>query len=264
MRILFIGDVIAGAGRRAVAALLPALRAELGLDLVIANGENSAGGAGITRATATSLFAAGVDLLTTGNHVWRQREALTYLPTTDRVVRPANLPPGAPGLDATIFEVGGVPVLLTNVLGRVFMAPLDDPFRALDAVLERYDGRARVVVVDVHAEATSEKRALGFHLDGRAGLVAGTHTHVPTADAQILPGGTAYVTDVGMVGPLHSVIGSEVEPVVRRYRTALPGRVETAKGAAIQFNAVLVDLDEASGRARAIERVDRLVTLDGG
>ena len=262
MRILFIGDVIAKPGRLAIAALLPALRADLALDLVIANGENSAGGVGITRATATSLFAAGVDLLTTGNHVWRQREALTYLPTTTNIVRPANLPPGAPGLDATLLDVGGAPVLLTNAIGRVFMAPMDDPFRALDAVLARYAGAARVVVVDVHAEATSEKRALGFYLDGRASLVVGTHTHVPTADAQILPGGTAYVTDVGMVGPLHSVIGTEVAPVVQRYLTALPHKAGTATGATIQFNAVLADIDDASGRARAIERVDRLVTIE--
>ncbi len=263
MRILFIGDVIAKPGRRAVAALLPLLRRELELDLVIANGENSAGGVGITRGTAADLFAAGVDLVTTGNHVWRQREALTYLPTTSKVVRPANLPPDAPGLDATLVRVGDTPVLLTNVLGRVFMAPMDDPFRALDAVLARYEGAARVVVADIHAEATSEKRALGFHLDGRASLVAGTHTHVPTADAQILPGGTAYVTDVGMVGPLHSVIGVEVEPTVQRYRTALPRKAGTATGGAIQFNAVLADIDGASGRARDIARVDRLVTLDG-
>jgi len=262
MRILFIGDVIAKPGRLAVATLLPALRAELEIDLVIANGENSAGGAGITRGAATSLFAAGVDLLTTGNHVWRQREALTYLPTTTNIARPANLPPGAPGLDATLLDVGGAPVLLTNAIGRVFMAPMDDPFRALDAVLARYAGAARVVVVDVHAEATSEKRALGFYLDGRASLVVGTHTHVPTADAQILPGGTAYVTDVGMVGPLHSVIGTEVAPVVQRYLTALPHKAGTATGATIQFNAVLADIDDASGRARAIERIDRLVTID--
>jgi len=265
VRILFIGDVIAKPGRRAVAALLPRLRRELELDLVIANGENSAGGAGITRGTAADLFAAGVDLLTTGNHVWRQREALTYLPTTSKVVRPANLPPGAPGLDATLVRVAdphGAPVLLTNALGRVFMAPMDDPFRALDAVLARYEGAARVVVADIHAEATSEKRALGFYLDGRASLVVGTHTHVPTADAQVLPGGTAYVTDVGMVGPLHSVIGVEVAPTVERYLTALPRKVGTAEGAAIQFNAILADIDETSGRARSIERVDRLVTLD--
>ncbi len=261
MRILFIGDVIAGPGRHAVAALLPSLRRDLGLDLVIANGENSAGGAGITRGTANELFAAGVDLLTTGNHVWRQREALTYLPTTSKVARPANLPPGAPGLDAMLLRVGDTPVLVTNALGRVFMAPMDDPFRALDAILARHADEARVVVVDFHAEATSEKRALGFHLDGRASLVVGTHTHVPTADAQILPGGTAYVTDIGMVGPLHSVIGAEVEPVVWRYLTALPHKAGTAAGNLIQFNAVLAAIDDTTGRARSIKRIDRLVTL---
>src|SRR5690242_509025 len=175
MLILFIGDVFAKPGRRAVATLLPGLRSELALDLVIANGENSAGGAGITAASAGELFAAGVDLLTTGNHVWHQREALAYLPTTDRVVRPLNFPPGAPGLGATLFDAGGTPVLLTNALGRVFMDALDDPFRALDALLAERAGEARVIVVDFHAEATSEKRAAGFHLDGRVSLVVGTH-----------------------------------------------------------------------------------------
>jgi hypothetical protein len=261
MRILFIGDVVAKPGRRAVAALVPGLRAELGLDLVIANGENSAGGAGITAGTAGDLFAAGVDLLTTGNHVWHQREALAYLPTTDRVVRPLNFPPGAPGLGATVLEVGGTPVLLTNALGRVFMDALDDPFRALDAVLAERAGAARVIVVDFHAEASSEKRAAGFHLDGRVSLVVGTHTHVPTADAQVLPQGTAYVTDAGMVGPFHSVIGVEVEPIIERFLTALPQRYGTSKDTTVQFNAVLADIDETSGRARGIERVDRLVTL---
>lgn len=261
MRILFIGDVFGKAGRRGVAALLPALREELALDLVIANGENSAGGTGITAATAEELFAAGVDLLTTGNHVWHQREALSYLPTTDRVVRPANFPPGAPGRGATLYDAAGTTVLLVNVLGRLFMAALDDPFRAVDALLAEHAEVARVVVVDVHAEATSEKRALGFYLDGRASLVVGTHTHVPTADAQVLPNGTGYVTDVGMVGPLQSVIGMDVEPVVRRFRTNLPHRAGASADPTIQFNAVLADVDEASRRARHVDRIDRLVTL---
>lgn len=263
MRVLFIGDVVAKPGRRAVAALLPTLRAELALDVVIANGENSAGGAGITSGTAGDLFAAGVDLLTTGNHVWHQREALTYLPTTDRVVRPLNFAPGAPGVGATLVEIGGTPVLLTNVIGRVFMDAVDDPFRALDALLVERAGAARVIMVDVHAEASSEKRALGFYLDGRASLVVGTHTHVPTADAQVLPDGTAYVTDVGMVGPLRSIIGVEVEPIIARFRTGLPQRYGTAKDSTVQFNAVLADIDETSGRARRLERVDRVVTLGG-
>ena len=263
MRILFIGDVVARPGRRAVAALLPTLRKELAPDLVIANGENSAGGAGITAATAEELFAAGVDLLTTGNHVWHQREALNYLPTTERVVRPLNFPPGAPGRGATLVHVAGTPVLLANALGRVFMDAVDDPFRALATLLGERAAEAQVIVVDFHAEATSEKRAMGFHLDGRVSLVVGTHTHVPTADAQVLPGGTAYVTDVGMVGPLHSIIGVDVEPIIQRFLTALPQRYGPAKDSAIQFNAVLADIDESSGRARAIERVDRVVTLGG-
>jgi metallophosphoesterase (TIGR00282 family) len=263
MRILFIGDVVGRPGRRAVAAVLPALRRELAPDLVIANGENSAGGAGITAATAGELFAAGVDLLTTGNHVWQQREALSYLPSTERVIRPLNFPPGAPGRGATLFRANGTPVLLANALGRIFMDAVDDPFRALDALLAARAAEAQVVVVDFHGEATSEKRALGFYLDGRASLIVGTHTHVPTADAQVLPGGTAYVSDVGMVGPLRSIIGVEVEPIIQRFLTALPQRYGPARDTTIQFNAVLADVDASSGRARAIERVDRVVTLGG-
>lgn len=264
MLILFIGDVFGKPGRRAVAALLPRLRDELALDLVIANGENSAGGAGITAATAGELFAAGVDLLTTGNHVWHQREALDYLSTTERVMRPLNFPPGAPGQGATLTKVGATPVLLANALGRVYMDALDNPFRALDTLLAERGSEAAVVVVDIHAEASSEKRAMGFHLDGRASLVVGTHTHVPTADAQILPGGTGYVTDVGMVGPLRSVIGMEIEPVVRRFLTNLPQRSGPSQDTTIQFNAVLADIDESSGRARGVTRIDRVVTLGLG
>src|SRR2546423_2632846 len=225
MRILFIGVVVARPGGRAVAAVLPTLRKELAPDLVIANGENSAGGAGITAATAGELFAAGVDLLTTGNHVWHQREALSYLPTTDRVVRPLNFPPGAPGRGATLVHAAGTPVLLANALGRVFMDTVDDPFRALPSLLAERAAEAQASVLDFHAEATSEKRAMGFHLDGRASLVVGTHTHVPTADAQVLAGGTAYVTDVGMVGPLPSVIGVGGAPIIPRLPHAPPPRL---------------------------------------
>ena len=261
MRILCIGDVFAKPGRRAVALLLPALRPGLALDLVIANGENSAGGAGITATTARELFAAGVDALTTGNHVWHQREALAYLPTTDRVIRPLNYPPGAPGLGATVFDAGGTTVLLANALGRLFMDAVDDPFRALDGLLAERGGEAGVIVVDFHAEATSEKRAMGYHLDGRVSLMVGTHTHVPTADAQILPHGTAYVTDVGMVGAQRSVIGVDVEAAIKRFKTGLPERFGPARDSLIQFNSVLVDVDETTGHARHIERVDRVVSI---
>jgi metallophosphoesterase (TIGR00282 family) len=230
---------------------------------VIANGENSAGGAGITSSTAADLFAAGVDVITTGNHVWDQREALSYLATTDRVLRPINFPAGAPGIGATVVHVQGTDVLVANALGRVYLTGLDDPFRGLDELMAGYDEDVRVVVVDFHAEATAEKRAMGFFLDGRASLVVGTHTHVPTADTQILPRGTAYVTDVGMVGPLHSVIGVEVEPIVRRFVTALPQRFDTAGDPTIQVNAVLAEIDDLSGRARSVARADRIVRLDG-
>jgi metallophosphoesterase (TIGR00282 family) len=263
MRILFIGDVVGKPGRRAVASLLPLWRQELPCDLVIANGENSAGGAGITSSTAADLFDAGVDVITTGNHVWDQREALSYLATTERVLRPLNYPAGAPGIGATVLTIRGTGVLVANAMGRVYLTGLDDPFRGLDDLMTQYRERARVMVVDFHAEATSEKRAMGFYLDGRASLVVGTHTHVPTADAQILPNGTAYVTDVGMVGPLHSVIGVQVEPIIRRFVTALPQRYDTSTDPTIQVNAVLADIDEQSGRALSVARVDRIVRLDG-
>jgi metallophosphoesterase (TIGR00282 family) len=263
MRILFIGDVVGKPGRRAVASLLPHWREELRCDLVIANGENSAGGAGITSNTAADLFAAGVDLITTGNHVWDQREALSFLATTDRVLRPLNYPAGAPGLGASVLTAHGTNVLIANALGRVYLTGLDDPFRRLDELLTLHQEDVRVIVVDFHAEATAEKRAMGFFLDGRASLVVGTHTHVPTADAQILPRGTAYVTDVGMVGPLYSVIGVEVEPIVRRFVTALPQRFDTSSDPTIQVNAVLAEIDEASGRALSVARVDRIIHLDG-
>ncbi len=264
MRIIFIGDVIAKAGRQALQQVAPRWRTDYGPDLVLANGENAAGGSGITQATAAELFAAGVDLLTLGNHAFGQREAITFLPSTDRVLRPLNYPPGTPGRGAVVMTVGPrrVPVMVANALGRQFMAPLDCPFRALDAALEGAGGleeRPRVIVVDFHAEATSEKRAIGFFLDGRVSLVVGTHTHVPTADAQVLPGGTAYVTDLGMAGPLHSVIGMEPGPVIARFTTGLHHRFTTSAQPPLVVNAILAEIDEQTGRALSIQRLDTVV-----
>jgi metallophosphoesterase (TIGR00282 family) len=266
VRVIFIGDVVARPGRQALRRVVPRWRAELAPDLVLANGENAAGGAVITRSTADELFAAGVDLLTTGNHVFQQKEALTYLASTQRVLRPLNFPPGAPGIGLAVLAAGPrkVPVLVANALGRVFMTAMDCPFRALDGALASASvdvgngQQPRVVVVDFHAEATAEKRAMGHYLDGRVSLLVGTHTHVPTADAQVLPAGTAYVTDLGMAGPLHSVIGMEPQPIVQRFLSGLPQRYGPAPGP-VAVNAVLVDIDEETGRALSIERLDTVV-----
>jgi metallophosphoesterase (TIGR00282 family) len=257
LRILLIGDVFGRPGREAVTRVLPDLRRERRPDLVVANGENMAGGKGMTAKTIAELKAAGVDVITSGNHVWGQREMLTYLPTDPDVVRPLNYPTGAPGRGCWL----GVGVLIINAMGRLFMQALDCPFRAIDRALEEHGERARVRIVDFHAEATSEKIALAWYLDGRVSTVVGTHTHVPTADARILPGGTATVTDLGMVGPHHSVIGLDPQAAIGGFMTALPQKFTVAESRQVQFNSVLVDVDERTGRARSIERVDRLVEL---
>lgn len=248
-----IGDVIGKPGRKAVAGLLPGLREELKLDLVIANGENAAAGRGLTPGTAQELFDAGVDVLTSGNHIWDQKEILTIIDKESAILRPANYPPLAPGRG--VLTQKGVTVL--NLQGRTFMLEIDDPFRAADAALAGLGERA-IVFVDMHAEATSEKQAMGRYLEGRVSAVVGTHTHVPTADARILPGGTAYVTDVGMVGPMESIIGCDIQAVLRRFTTGMPARLPVAEnGSPVQFNSVLVEVDESTGKARRIERIDR-------
>jgi 2',3'-cyclic-nucleotide 2'-phosphodiesterase len=254
LRVLFVGDVIGRPGRHALAALLPRLRRELALDLIVVNGENSAGGFGITAATVRELRDAGADVVTTGNHVWDHKQFVEEIKAEDRVVRPANYPPGAPGRGALEIEVRGRRVLIANVQGRTFMPDLDDPFRAVDAILDEHPDAAHVIV-DMHAEATAEKVAMGWHLDGRASLVVGTHTHVPTADARILPRGTAYVTDVGMVGPRDSVIGVAPEASLARFLTGMPQRNPVASGP-VTFNSVLATMWEPKRQATTITRVD--------
>ncbi|HEY7200565.1 MAG TPA: TIGR00282 family metallophosphoesterase [Candidatus Dormibacteraeota bacterium] len=254
-RILFVADVFGRPGRAAVAALLPALRDEVQPHLTIVNGENSAGGFGITAATARELHASGADLITTGNHVWDQKQFVEEIAQCDRVLRPCNYPPGAPGHGAVVLEADGERVLVMNLQGRIFLPDLEDPFRTADAVLAAHP-EPRIVFCDMHAEATSEKTAMGWHLDGRASAVVGTHTHIPTADARVLPGGTAYVTDVGMVGPRDSVIGVQKEAALRRFLTGMPHRFETASGI-VTFNSVLVTISRRTGRATSIQRIDR-------
>jgi metallophosphoesterase (TIGR00282 family) len=255
VRLLFVGDVVGAPGRRILRRVLPGLKRDSGAALAVVNGENAAGGAGITRDTSAELFAAGADVVTTGNHVWDKREALSLLAQEPRILRPANYPDPCPGGGLAIVSAGGIPVAVVNVMGRVFMPLVDDPFRALDRILGEIGARASVVLVDVHAEATSEKIALGWYLDGRVTAIVGTHTHVATADARILPGGTAYITDAGMTGPHDSVIGVRKEQVLERFLSQRPLPYETAEND-VRLSGVLIDADENTGRATAIERVE--------
>lgn len=257
MRVLMIGDAVGRPGRRGIAAILPALRDELALDLVIANGENAAAGRGLTPKTAKEMFQAGVDVISSGNHIFDNREILTALHEESAILRPYNYPAAAPGHGMMRF---GRAVVL-NLIGRVFMnPPFDDPFRAADAALRDIEP-GTPVIVDFHAEATSEKQALGWYLDGRVSAVLGTHTHVPTADARLLPGGTAFVCDVGMVGARHSVIGDDVDAVLERFLTSMPTRLPVAEDPNVGFNSVFVEIDDSTGRATAVERIDREVVL---
>lgn len=257
-----IGDIVGRAARRAVALLVPQLRAARGIDFVVANGENAAGGRGLTPATAAEIFDAGVDVITSGNHIWDQREIAAYLDAEPRVLRPLNYPPGVPGHGHLIHKG----VLVANLSGRVFLGNFDCPFRAIDDLLARQSERPVATIVDLHAEATSEKVVFGFYLDGKVSAVFGTHTHVATADARVLPKGTAHVTDVGMVGPLNSVLGVEPGRVVSHLRTLMPARFKVADGPVV-FNSVLVHVDEATGLATGVERIDKVVdekNLGGG
>ncbi len=256
MRILFIGDVFGRPGRDLVRQGLPVLEARFGIEAVVANVENAASGAGITRETGDALLACGVDVMTTGNHVWDKREALTYIGAEPRLLRPVNMAAGAPGRGVFVARTdNGRPLGVINVMGRVFMPPVDNPFEAATAAVAQLGRDCRLIIVDMHAEATAEKIAMGWLLDGRVTAVIGTHTHVQTADARVLPGGTAYITDAGMTGPHDSIIGMERQPVIDRFVTGLPARMEPAS-ANPRLQAVVIDGDPATGRAASIERID--------
>lgn len=256
MRILFIGDVFGRTGRDLVRQGLPVLAARYGIDAVIANVENAASGAGITRETGEALLRSGVDVMTTGNHVWDKREALSYIGVEPRLLRPLNMASAAPGRGAFVARTrDGRPVGVINLMGRVFMPPVDNPFAAAAAAVERLARECRLIIVDMHAEATAEKIAMGWYLDGRVTAVIGTHTHVQTADARVLPGGTAYITDVGMTGPHDSIIGMERAAVLDRFVTGLPIKMEPASDNP-RLQAILVDADERTGLARGVERLD--------
>ncbi len=258
MRILFVGDVVGRVGRSAVAEHLPGMIRDWALDLVVVNGENAAGGFGITETIYQELIDAGADAITLGNHAWDQREALVFIERAPRLVRPANFPRGTPGRGAALVDTKtGKRALVVNALGRVFMTPFDDPFAVLGRELEACPLReaADAIVVDFHCEASSEKQAVGFFCDGRASLVVGTHTHVPTADHQILSGGTAYMTDAGMTGDYDSIIGMQKDEPMRRFTSGIPsGRFEPASGTAT-LSGVAVETDDATGLASKIAPV---------
>ena len=260
MKLLFIGDIVGSPGRRAVKALLPKLKQAHGLDVIIANGENSAGGNGITPDIAEELFGYGVDAITTGDHLWDQKEVMELLQNEKRFLRPLNYPPGTPGKGSTILKIRDLPPMaVMNVQGRTFMQPpLDNPFTlALDEA-KWLRQHTNIIFVDFHAEATSEKIAFARMLDGQVSAVVGTHTHVQTADEQIFPGGTAYLTDAGFTGPHDGCLGREIEPVIQRFLTNMPRRFEVAKDRVILHGA-LIEIDEASGKALKIQRVAEAV-----
>ena len=266
MKILFIGDIVGEPGRKAVKTLLPKLREQHALDFVIANGENSAGGSGITPKTAGEIFSAGVDVITSGDHLWDQKEVMELLAHEKRFLRPLNYPPGTPGRGGGVFEIQNSKlktqssIAVLNVQGRVFIQPpLDNPFStALDEV-RKLRAQTKIIFVDFHAEATSEKIAFGRMLDGQVSAVVGTHTHVQTADEQILPHGTAYLTDAGFTGPHDGVLGRELEPVLKKFLTSMPQRFEVARND-VKLHGVLINIDDASGKAVKIQRVAETVS----
>lgn len=258
MKVLFIGDIFGEPGRRAVARAVPRLVEKHQIDVVIGNGENVAGGFGITPELAEELFEIGIAVITTGNHAWDKKEILDYIPREPRLLRPANYPEGVPGRGSYVLETpGGEQLAVLHLMGRAYMPTLDCPFQVAKKELANLKKRAAAVIVDMHAEATSEKMAMGHYLDGEVTAVVGTHTHVQTADEQILPRGTAYLTDIGMTGPLHSVIGVKKELAIEKFLTGMPRRFEVASGPAV-FCAVLINLDARIGKALSIERI-RLV-----
>ena len=255
MRILFIGDVVGEPGRRALARLVPTLRERHNVDVVIANGENAAGGAGITANTAADIYAAGVDIITMGDHLWDQKEVVNLLHNESRIVRPLNYPAGTPGQGCTVWQKEGkASVGVINIQGRTFMAALENPFRCVMAAIEQLRQAPRIIFVDFHAEATSEKIAMARMLDGQVTALVGTHTHVQTADEQIFPNGTAFLCDAGFTGAHESILGREIEPIIQRFLTLQPQRFGVAKDR-VHLQGVVIEADPASGKAVSIKRI---------
>jgi hypothetical protein len=258
MKILFIGDIVGSPGREAVKKLLPQLKKEYNINFVIANAENAAGGSGITARVAQELFDSGISVITTGDHIWKKSEVFEIIDKDERILRPINFPEGAPGRGAGLFQIeNGIKIGVVNVQGRVFMEPLlECPFKTSRKAIEALSKETKIIIVDIHAEATSEKVALGWYLEDLASGILGTHTHIQTADEKILPSGCAYITDAGMTGPYYSVIGRRVEDVLKKFITAIPTRFEVATDD-VQLCAVIIDIDEASGKAKSILRIQK-------
>jgi metallophosphoesterase (TIGR00282 family) len=255
MIIFFAGDVVGRPGRSAIETLYPAIRNECGVDVFIANCENAAGGSGVTPDIARQLHSAGVNVITTGDHIWKEKSILQYIDNDPYLLKPANMPPNTPGVSYSVFtSEKGTKVGVTCLLGRTFMPPVDCPFRTADEIMNRLKEETSIIVVDIHAEATSEKVAMGWYLDGRATAVIGSHTHVQTADETILPQGTAYITDIGMTGPFESVIGRETKPVLHRFLTQMPAFFKVARND-IRMSGVIIDVNEDTGKAKSIKRV---------
>lgn len=254
IKILFIGDIVGKIGRQTVKNLLPNIVERYKIDLVIANGENAAGGFGINEKAATEIFNCGVHIITTGNHVWDKKEAIPFIAKENRILRPLNYPPSNPGFGSILYTINDKKIAVLNVSGRVFMNTLDCPFRSAKIEVEKLINSTKIIIIDFHAEATSEKVAFGYYMDGLVSAVIGTHTHVQTADEKILPNGTAYITDVGMTGPMLSVIGIEREQIIERFLTQMPRKYEVASGKGM-LNAVIIDIDTETGKAKAIQRL---------
>ncbi len=256
MKVLFIGDIVGKPGRRAVEVLLPGIVGNYGVDIVIANCENAAGGFGVTRKVVDELYSNEIDILTSGNHIWDKREISEFIGDYETLLRPANYPAGTPGRGSVIVHNGsGISLGVLNLEGRVFMKPLDCPFRVAEKEIDELKHKTDIIIVDIHAEATSEKEALGWFLDGRVSAVVGTHTHVQTADERVLPSGTAYITDAGMTGSFDSVLGIKKEVALERFLTLLPNRYDVAKGD-VRLQGVLIDIDDTTGRGLSIERLN--------
>ena len=261
-RLLFLGDIIGEPGRKAVIETIPRLKQEWGVDFVIVNGANAAAGRGITGRITIDLLRAGVAVITTGDHIWDQKEVVSYIHTEPRLLRPINYPPGTPGRGSIVLETAKGKIGVINVQGRTFMQPsLENPFRMIEEEVRRIRAETHVIFVDVHAETTSEKIALGRFLDGKVSAVAGTHTHVQTADEQIFPGGTAFICDAGMCGPTESVLGREIQPIIQRFINCMPVNFPVAKGQ-VCLHGILVDIDPTTGKARAIRRIAEVANME--
>mgnify|MGYP005841730587 CR=1 FL=1 len=260
MRLLFIGDIVGNPGRKAVKEVVPRLRRELSIDFCIANCENAAGGSGITYVVAQELYKSGIDAITMGNHTWSKKEISNFIDSDPKIVRPANYPEGLPGKGSAVIEGSKGSIGILNLMGRVYMDIIDCPFRTAQKELEYLKSFVKVILVDMHAEATSEKCALAWYLDGKVSCVIGTHTHVQTSDERILPCGTGYLTDAGMTGPYEGIIGVDREIVIEKFLKNIPVRFEVAKGD-VQFNGVVLDIDEKTGKTTSINRITKILSL---